>query len=114
MDSPVSPLAPEKFAAASNVSRETMARLAAYLELLAKWRETVNLVSRASMADPWRRHMLDSAQLLPLLRNPAAPLLDMAAALDSLDWCWRSWARARSIWWKAKSVNANSCARPRG
>ena len=79
MDSPVSPLAPEKFAAASNVSRETMARLAAYLELLAKWRDTVNLVSRASMADPWRRHMLDSAQLLPLLRNPAAPLLDMGS-----------------------------------
>lgn len=56
-----------------------MARLTAYLDLLVKWRDSANLVSRASLADPWRRHMLDSAQLLPLLRNPAGPLLDIGS-----------------------------------
>ncbi len=56
-----------------------MARLGAHLDLLVKWRDAANLVSRASMADPWRRHMLDSAQLLPLLRNPAGPLLDIGS-----------------------------------
>ncbi len=56
-----------------------MGRLTAYLDLLIKWRDSANLVSRASLADPWRRHMLDSAQLMPLLRNPAGPLLDMGS-----------------------------------
>ncbi len=49
-----------------DVSRETETRLRAYLELLARWTERINLVSRASLADGWRRHILDSAQLLRL------------------------------------------------
>jgi len=54
-----------------NVSRETMARLEAYAGLLAKWQAKINLVGPATLPDLWRRHFLDSAQLLPLL--PAAP-----------------------------------------
>jgi len=61
-----SPLTPEQFRAATGVSRETLARLRRYAELLGSWQGAVNLVSRRSLADLWRRHMLDSAQLLPL------------------------------------------------
>ena len=62
---------PEEFRRETGVSRETVARLKAYAALLVKWTRSINLVSRGSLADLWRRHMLDSAQLLPLL--PAVP-----------------------------------------
>lgn len=45
------------------VSRETLARLERYVEVLAKWNSTLNLVSRASLDDVWQRHIVDSAQL---------------------------------------------------
>ncbi len=69
------PLAPEEFAAETSawadVSRETLDRLKAYGDLLAKWQKAINLISRADLPDLWRRHFLDSAQLMPLL--PPAP-----------------------------------------
>ncbi len=46
------------------VSRETLARLDIYVALLAKWRNTINLISDASFAQVWTRHIADSAQLL--------------------------------------------------
>lgn len=53
------------------VSRETLAegvkRLEIYAGLLVKWQKAINLVGPATIPDLWRRHMLDSAQLLPLL-----------------------------------------------
>jgi 16S rRNA (guanine527-N7)-methyltransferase len=60
-------LSPEEFGAAANVSRETLARFERYAGLLEKWTRSINLVGRDSLTDLWRRHMLDSAQLLPLL-----------------------------------------------
>ncbi len=47
-----------------DVSRETLARLELYAALLIKWNNSINLVSRDSLADLWCRHFLDSAQLL--------------------------------------------------
>lgn len=61
---------PAEFQAELAVSRETLDRLTAFLDLLARWQKAINLVGRATLADPWRRHVLDSAQLLPLA--PAA------------------------------------------
>ena len=49
-----------------DVSRETQAKLESLLTLVAKWNRTINLVSAGSLADGWRRHILDSAQILPL------------------------------------------------
>ena len=63
----VPPMSPEEFRQETGVSRETLARLEDYADLLIRWTRAVNLVSRESLADLWRRHMLDSAQLLPLL-----------------------------------------------
>ena len=66
--SPKAPLmTPEAFQSETGVSRETLARLEAYADLLIRWTKAVNLVSRDSLHDLWRRHMFDSAQLMPLL-----------------------------------------------
>ncbi len=51
----------------ADVSRETTDRLARHLDLLRRWQKRINLVGAATLADPWRRHMLDSAQLAPLI-----------------------------------------------
>ncbi len=67
----MSPLTPEEFRRETGVSRETLLRLNVYADLLTKWTRAINLVSRASLQDLWRRHMLDTAQLSPLL--PRAP-----------------------------------------
>jgi 16S rRNA (guanine527-N7)-methyltransferase len=48
------------------VSRETLKRLETYAGLLVQWNKTINLVAAATLPDIWRRHFLDSAQLLPL------------------------------------------------
>jgi 16S rRNA (guanine527-N7)-methyltransferase len=69
----------EEFAAALAVSRETMTRLAAYAALLEHWQRRINLVAADSLADLWRRHMLDSAQLLPLIPTPPAVALDIGS-----------------------------------
>lgn len=61
------PLSPEDFARATNVSRETLARLETYAALLSKFQKAVNLVGPETLADPWRRHFLDSAQVFPML-----------------------------------------------
>ena len=67
------------FQAATNVSRETLGRLEAYAALLRKWQEAINLVSRDSLGDLWRRHMLDSAQLRPLVPDSARILVDLGS-----------------------------------
>ncbi|MEL6317800.1 MAG: 16S rRNA (guanine(527)-N(7))-methyltransferase RsmG [Pseudomonadota bacterium] len=54
----------DALAARSDVSRETMARLDRFAELLAAWTTRINLVSRADRTQIWRRHILDSARLL--------------------------------------------------
>lgn len=58
---------PQDFATLTGVDEASLARLSLYLELLEKWQRRINLVAASTLADPWRRHMLDSAQLLPLL-----------------------------------------------
>ncbi|HEY7610842.1 MAG TPA: RsmG family class I SAM-dependent methyltransferase, partial [Alphaproteobacteria bacterium] len=63
----------------TGVSRETLDRLAAYAELLAKWNRRINLIGRDTEADLWRRHILDSAQLLPLIPREARSIADIGA-----------------------------------
>jgi len=52
---------------------EQMERLRAYLELLERWQSKINLVGRATLDDAWRRHVLDSAQLVRYLPETAGP-----------------------------------------
>ncbi|WP_374381013.1 16S rRNA (guanine(527)-N(7))-methyltransferase RsmG [Dongia sp.] len=62
-----------------NVSRETFSRLETYDALLRKWQAKINLVAKDSLQDLWRRHFLDSAQLLPLLPPGHDPITDLGS-----------------------------------
>ena len=73
------PLTPERFQQVTGVSRETLDRLTLYAELLRKWQGAINLVSRDSLGDLWRRHFLDSAQLMPLLPAGCRVLVDLGS-----------------------------------
>ena len=70
---------PDEFAALTGVSHETLARLEAYAGLLANWSARINLVAASTLADPWRRHFLDSAQLHPLIPAAADSLIDLGS-----------------------------------
>jgi 16S rRNA (guanine527-N7)-methyltransferase len=74
-----SPLGPEGFAEVFPVSRETLARLEAYADLLTRWSARINLVGRDTLPDLWRRHILDSAQLYPLVLGSARNLTDLGS-----------------------------------
>jgi 16S rRNA (guanine527-N7)-methyltransferase len=62
-----------------NVSRETLARLKAFVDILADWNVRHNLVSAQSLADVWSRHILDSAQLFDLIPEDAVSLVDLGS-----------------------------------
>lgn len=73
------PLSPEDFQAATDVSRETLAKLATYAERLSHWQRRINLVGPSTLDDIWRRHFLDSAQLAPLVPDGASSLVDLGS-----------------------------------
>jgi 16S rRNA (guanine527-N7)-methyltransferase len=73
------PLSPDAFAELAGVSRETLGRLKLYATMLEDWGARHNLMSRASAADLWRRHFWDSAQLVPLVPEDAATLVDLGS-----------------------------------
>ena len=56
-----------------------MARLALYAGLLERWQKAVNLVAPSTIPDLWGRHMLDSAQLWPLLPPATKRLIDLGS-----------------------------------
>lgn len=72
-------MTPLAFQRLTGVSRETLDRLEIYAGTLRKWQAAINLVSRDSLGDLWRRHFLDSAQLLPLLPRNARVLIDLGS-----------------------------------
>ena len=67
------------FAEIIPVSRETLARLEAYTELLTRWSARINLIGRDTIADLWRRHILDSAQLSAFVPSPAHSMIDLGS-----------------------------------
>ena len=73
------PLGAEDFAALTGVSRETSARLEGYAALLTQWNARINLVGRDTLRDVWRRHFLDSAQLLSYVPEGTRSLVDLGS-----------------------------------
>jgi 16S rRNA (guanine527-N7)-methyltransferase len=61
-----------------DVSRETFERLLAFELLFAKWSKTFNLVAASTLNSFWQRHILDSAQLIPI-RKPAGNWVDIGS-----------------------------------
>lgn len=67
------------FGDATGFSRETLDMLQVYGELLVKWQNRLNLVGAGTLHDLWSRHMLDSAQLWPLMDADAARITDLGS-----------------------------------
>ena len=78
-DSSASTYGPLDFARETGVPRETLSRLSTFVNLLVEWNERVNLVAASTLPDVWRRHVLDSAQLAPLIPNRARTVVDLGS-----------------------------------
>jgi 16S rRNA (guanine527-N7)-methyltransferase len=76
---PAKPFGPEDFAEKTGVSRETLARLKAYVDVLRDWNTRHNLVSAKSLDDVWRRHVWDSAQLVQYLPPYVKTVADLGS-----------------------------------
>jgi len=61
----------------AHVSRETLTRLNRYAELLSEENQRQNLIARSTVEHLWKRHILDSAQLLRFL--PEGPRVDVGS-----------------------------------
>src|SRR6185437_9960598 len=73
------PLGATGFVRVSGVSRETLDKLAAYVDLLAQWNRRINLVGANTMGDVWRRHILDCAQLAKHLPRHTRVVVDLGS-----------------------------------
>lgn len=62
-----------------DVSRETVDQLQVLVDTLGRWQKTINLVGRTTLEDVWKRHVLDSAQLVPLIPEGAETLTDLGS-----------------------------------
>ena len=65
--------------AAPQISALATERLQIFVGLLAKWNAAINLVSPASLAEVWTRHVADSAQVLDVAPIRRARWLDMGS-----------------------------------
>jgi 16S rRNA (guanine527-N7)-methyltransferase len=73
------PLSREAAGVLLGVSRETLDRLQSYIDLLLRWQDRINLVGPATLADVWRRHIVDSVQLWPQWPADARSLVDLGS-----------------------------------
>ena len=69
----------EEFSRSLDVSRETLQALKRYGELLEEWQGRFNLVGPKTLPDMWRRHFLDSSQLLQYVDVKAPIWLDFGS-----------------------------------
>lgn len=69
----------ESFAAALNVSRETLAMFGIWETALRSWQRRINLVSDRTLDEFWTRHALDSAQLAALIPPGAQSCIDLGS-----------------------------------
>ncbi|MEM6546705.1 MAG: 16S rRNA (guanine(527)-N(7))-methyltransferase RsmG [Pseudomonadota bacterium] len=72
-------MTPDEVRRQFHVPRETMARLSCFAALLRRWTAKINLISNATVADIWGRHIADSLQLFALSRPDDRSWIDMGA-----------------------------------
>jgi 16S rRNA (guanine527-N7)-methyltransferase len=61
------------------VSRGTFESLNLYHDLLLKWQATINLVGKDTLSDVWRRHFLDSLQLIKYIEDKNSVIVDLGS-----------------------------------
>ena len=62
-----------------SVSRETFEKLYIFYRTLAKWQNSINLISKSSTKNIWERHFLDSAQLYKYVKDINGNILDFGS-----------------------------------
>lgn len=62
-----------------NFSQKTLDKLKIYEETLKKWQSKINLISPSTIPDIWDRHIMDSAQLYPLITKQPQVILDLGS-----------------------------------
>lgn len=62
-----------------DVSRETLAALQQFEQLVRRWNSAINLVSKSTLTDFWTRHILDSAQIFSLCPQNAVSWADFGS-----------------------------------
>jgi len=63
----------------ADVSRETFERLDGFVGCLLDGQRRLNLIGASTVPDLWRRHVLDSAQLMPLVPARSTRLVDLGS-----------------------------------
>lgn len=63
----------------ADVSRETLRRLEVLVETLGRWQKAINLVGRNTLEGAWKRHIVDSAQVVRLIPEDARSLADLGS-----------------------------------
>ena len=61
------------------VSRESVARLEILVAVTQTWQSRINLIAPSTLPDIWTRHILDSAQLLPLIHKNTLAIADLGS-----------------------------------
>jgi 16S rRNA (guanine527-N7)-methyltransferase len=69
----------DKLELSVRVSRETLRKLEAFVELVQRWNAAINLIARSTVADVWNRHIVDSVQLIRFCPPQARVWLDMGS-----------------------------------
>lgn len=62
-----------------DVSRETIQKFEIYSAVLEKWNKNINLVSKSTLSEKWRRHFSDSAQIFDYIPEKAFSLTDLGS-----------------------------------
>ncbi len=76
---PDEPLTAQCVAGRLGLDERTTQRLDAHVALVRKWQDRINLVGRRTLDDPWRRHVLDSAQLSRLIPAGTREIVDIGS-----------------------------------
>jgi 16S rRNA (guanine527-N7)-methyltransferase len=63
----------------TGVDADAVPRIEAFLDLLWSWRTRINLIGPGEGRHLWRRHVLDSLQLAPLIPGSARSLADLGS-----------------------------------
>ena len=62
-----------------SVSRETLAKLQVYADILIKWNPKINLVAKSTISDLWDRHIVDSLQIMRHIPESAQHIVDIGS-----------------------------------
>lgn len=76
---PAPPMTAAEFQALTGAAPTPIERIEEVLTLLRLWQPRMNLVGRSTLEDPWRRHVLDSAQLMAHAGPDARVWLDIGS-----------------------------------